>query len=247
MDTIWKESYAIRSHLVNLQRKLGLFSALNLLQDAGWEHAAALELDFNRGKPQSLGWVLTRQKLVMEKWPAWGDRIEVHTWLRAPTGAFLYRDFEVFHEERKIGEASSSFVTMDLATRKLVKQDWSGHRGLFRASGALGLEPAKIPPLEHAESLASFRVRNSDLDVNEHVNNTRYAQWILDALPSDHLRSAHVREYEINFLSEAKSGDEITVQRAASWTPENIVFQGMRGADQKVVFVARIEARASLP
>ncbi len=63
------------------------------------------------------------------------------------------------------------------------------------------------------EKLAQFPVRNSDLDINQHVNNTKYAQWILDAIPYDYHRSLRLKTYSVNFLSETHLQDEVRVDR----------------------------------
>lgn len=240
-ENVWTETYKVSSFLVNLQNRLGLFAALNLVQDAGWEHAVKMGIGYEEMAAKGIGWVLTRQRLAMNAWPAWGEQVEVRTWLRPASGAFLFRDFELFVAGHRVGEATSSFVTIDLGTRKLVKQDWSAYNGHWREEGALPLDPPKLLPAQEAEILARFHVRNGDLDANEHVNNTRYAQWILDSLPVDRLRSAFLHEYEVNFLAETKSGDEIALQRATAggeWSQ----FQGLREADAKIVFVARLRA-----
>ena len=62
-------------------------------------------------------------------------------------------------------------------------------------------DPKKIIVSSKCQELARFHVRNSDIDSNNHVNNTRYAQWILDSLPIDLLKKGvELKGYEVNFL-----------------------------------------------
>ena len=88
----------------------------------------------------------------------------------------------------------------------------------------------------------SFEVRNSDIDLNHHVNNVKYAQWILDALPIEILRTgANLVGYEVNFLAEAKIGDQIKIQIGAEEIAAGVTrnrFQGVRAADGRAVFSA---------
>jgi acyl-ACP thioesterase len=85
-------------------------------------------------------------------------------------------------------------------------------------------------------------VRNSDLDLNGHVNNTRYAQWILDSAPPEAHRTYRVERYEVNFLAEIQLGDAVaieTVPLEASPTPETgLYFQGRRLSDGEPAFAA---------
>ncbi|MGZ3712870.1 MAG: acyl-[acyl-carrier-protein] thioesterase [Bdellovibrionota bacterium] len=237
---IFTEDYRITSYLVNLRQRAGLYAILNLVQDVGWQQAVHLGFDL---AGQGLSWVFTRQKLVMERWPEWNEVITLKTWLR-PAGAtpFVFRDYELFVGDKKIGECTSSFTLIDSNTRKLAKPDWSSFESVWRKEGFLEHFPEKILLPKEVKDLATFEVRNSDLDLNNHVNNTKYAQWILDAVPLQTLKTADLHEYEVNFLAETLKGDLITIQEpiTESATADSF-FQGLRKADSKVVFTARLK------
>lgn len=240
INPVFQEHYRITSYLVNLRQRAGLYAILNLVQDVGWQQALDLGFDL---AGQNLSWVFTRQKLVMQYWPKWNETVTIRTWLRpANATPFVFRDYELFVEERKIGECTSSFTLIDSNTRKLAKPDWSSFEKVWRREGWLTHQPEKIILPKELEDLAEFEVRNSDLDLNNHVNNTKYAQWILDAVPVQTLRTAELHEYEINFLAETRKGDRITVQESAlPRVDENALFQGLRKSDGKVVFTARLK------
>jgi acyl-ACP thioesterase len=122
-------------------------------------------------------------------------------------------------------------------------------KGAFQHDSPGALQPEKILVQGSGEEVARFLVRNSDLDMNNHVNNTKYAQWILDSLPVDTLRSGvNLHGYEVNFLAEARLGDEIIIRRFAPVSGEGaleaVCFQGARVADGKSIFTARLLATA---
>jgi acyl-ACP thioesterase len=240
-ERIHTESYAVTSYLVNLRGQAGLYSVLNFIQDVGWMHARALRIDLPRGQ----GWVFTRQTLRMSDWPSWNDRVTIRTWLRPPSGAFVFRDYEILCDGKTLGRCTSTFTGMDMQTRKLAVQDWSGLADVWRSDGHHPEVPEKILWEADAAELARFEVRNSDIDLNNHVNNTRYAQWILDSLPIGDLRQGPKLEgYEVNFLAETKIGDLVSVRKTARDVHEGgstmIQFQGVRVADDKPVFAARM-------
>jgi medium-chain acyl-[acyl-carrier-protein] hydrolase len=239
-QSIFTEDYRITSYLVNLRQRAGLYAILNLVQDVGWQQAMHLGFDL---AGQGLSWVFTRQKLLMTSWPNWNETVTLKTWLRpASTTPFVFRDYELFVKDRKIGECTSSFTLIDSNTRKLAKPDWGSFEGVWRREGLLTLQPEKILLPREVKDLATFEVRNSDLDLNNHVNNTKYAQWILDAVPLQMLKTAMLHEYEINFLAETRKGDLITIQEPEAEEVEaNALFQGLRKSDGKVVFTARLK------
>lgn len=240
---IWSEDYKIASYLVNLRGRAGLYAILNLIQDVGWLHAQHLEVKLEKNR----GWVFTRQKLKMADWPAWNETVTIRTWVRPPRESFLFRDYELFVGDRKIGECTSTFTVMDMETRRVALQDWSGVHGVWREDGHLPHLPEKIVFSPDVDALAQFQVRNSDIDLNHHVNNTKYAQWVLDALPIDLLRKgANLVGYDVNFLAESKIGDIVTVQKMKDERKDEktsiVQFQGVRSADGKPVFTALLHS-----
>lgn len=240
--TIWTQDFTVNSFLVNPQKKLGVYSLLNLLQDAAWMHATNLGHGHEETLAGKTAWVLTRQKVVMTEWPSWGEKISIRTWVRPLHGPFAMRDFEILKGEKIIGTCSTSWVLMNIETRTAVL---AGLDIPFEPRTDFKLPyDAKKVVINHAlEPRASFEVRNSDLDMNEHVNNTRYVQWLLDSIPREWHTQFRLDEYEVNFLSEAHSGDHIDILMSPERPDEKdsfiVQFQGVRSG--KPVFAAEMK------
>jgi hypothetical protein len=71
----WTGCYDVASFLSNSQKSLGLFALLNLLQDAAALHADELGFGYDEMVRKKTFWVLTRQKLEMQTWPKWKERV----------------------------------------------------------------------------------------------------------------------------------------------------------------------------
>ncbi|WP_413288168.1 acyl-[acyl-carrier-protein] thioesterase [Bdellovibrio sp. HCB337] len=246
-NTLWIESYKINSLLVNAMGHLGLYGVLNLLQETAWMHAESLGFGLKQMEKENLFWVLTRQSLSMKEWPAFGTQVQIQTWIRPPEGAFFNREFRILNQEGKeIGTCVTSWMALDKNTKKpLPTQNLRPWEQITRAE-TTGLTPEKIAVEGEYEKMAKFRVRNSDLDTNQHVNNTKYAQWILDSIPYDLHRQLKLNTYSVNFLAETHLGDEVQVDRNCSqangFTEEQglSLYRGLRVSDQKVLFTARV-------
>lgn len=239
----WQETYKVTSFLVNLRGQAGLATILSFIQDVGWQHAIQMKIEL----PANLGWIFTRQHLDMLSWPKWNQEVTVQTWLRPPQSEhFLFRDYELFTAGQLIGTCTSSFSVMDRTTRKLAAMDFQASHAVWRKTHLHSTTPQKLPPLLEPKTLAQFEVRNSDIDINNHVNNTKYAQWIFDSISIENLRGgSHLLGYEVNFLAEAKKGDHILIQQGsaiAGSTPSQwtIPFLGLRREDQRPVFSAHL-------
>ena len=46
-------------------------------------------------------------------------------------------------------------------------------------------------------------VRHRDLDINQHVNNVSFVEWLVESVPARVLKTSVLTELEINFLAEA--------------------------------------------
>lgn len=241
----WTEKYVVPSYLVNLRGQAGLYAIVNFIQDIGWLHAVSAEIRL----PDHLAWIFTRQKLEMKKWPKWNDVVEITTWIRQPDSPlFCYRDYVISVNGEDYGRCTSVFAVLDRRTRKLSDFDLKQFQNVIHPEKQLQLKPQKVVmPEQDVKSLAQFQVRNSDIDMNDHVNNSKYALWILDSLPIEAIKGgSELKSYEINFLQEAKIGDLIEIQKAEDLSASEAhskasVFQGYRASDSKAIFRARLE------
>lgn len=235
---IWTQDFTVNSFLVNPQKKLGIYALLNILQDVAWSHATHLGHGYEETLAGKTAWVLTRQKVKMELWPHWGDTVSIRTWVRPLQGPFAVRDFEILHKDKIIGTCSTSWMLMNIETRTAVMSDFGELPFEPREDYKLPYEAKKVIIREALVPRASFTVRNSDLDMNEHVNNTRYVQWLLDSIPREWHRMFHLNEYEVNFLSEAHAGDHVDILMSPEGA-HDVQFQGMRNG--KPVFSAEMK------
>jgi acyl-ACP thioesterase len=81
---------------------------------------------------------------------------------------------------------------------------------------ATGRSPEKLLPASGVTrpetATCEIDVRHSDLDVNNHANNSRYLGWLLDSYPSEFHHKNQVCSCEVNYLGETADGDKLLVQ-----------------------------------
>ena len=135
----------------------------------------------------------------------------------------------LFVNGRPVWEAVSTWVLADAATHKLARMgritEFQGTDG-----GPLckerTLSRVRLPDtMEHADSRA---MHYSDTDVNGHVNNVRYVDFLCDALHMERLGpSRFVSSLQVGYLAECMAGETIelyTGQAGGLWY--------VHGADQ---------------
>ena len=238
--------FKVRSYECGPDGRATLPTICNLFQEAASLHAASL--GFGKGDfaaaGENISWVLTRMVVKMNRYPIWEDELTVETFPRGGRKIVAWRDFEIRDAKgQTLGVASSEWMIIDLATRKI----HAVPEKVFAANDpkntpVLGLEPfAKFrfpegggegQSLQAARTpLPRFTAMKSQIDLNGHVNNVHYINWMLEPC-----ESRCPAEMEVVFRSETFAGDEVRVEIAAA---DGYTYHRVSAPDGKEHIVAR--------
>ena len=69
----------------------------------------------------------------------------------------------------------------------------------------------KVDKITKPELTKEVVVSYSDIDVNNHTNNVRYVQWLLDCIDFNILIKKQIKELEVNFIAEALINDNLII------------------------------------
>lgn len=155
-------------------------------------------------------WMLSRTHYSLEEAIYLGDTVIIRGRCRSAHGMGLYYDCEILREGVKIGEALSLWLPVD-----------EGQRTLYPASQISELsdilndihgKQLRAPTLpEPLFPIHQRTVEYSQVDMNGHLNNSRYADLICNAVGLDKLRGAYVSSLKISYLSECLPGCLLTI------------------------------------
>lgn len=215
-DPLLERAYDIRSHEVDNHGILRPVILLRYMQNAASEHAIQLGISVGRLKELGLTWVMSRMHLSMKRYPHRGEMLVVRTWPAIREGIFSIRDFELLDGGGAIiGVATSSWAVLDLKSRRPVRIGDRLPDYPLRPVRSLEDRFASLPILKNPETRICMPVLRVDLDLNQHVNNTVYAGWGLEAAPASVADSCLPMEIEIGFRAEVHYGDSIVSLSAA--------------------------------
>jgi acyl-ACP thioesterase len=210
---IWIEEFKVHSYEVDLKRKASLETLCRFFQEAAWNHAEALGAGYSHLQQLKKFWVLSRLRLEIQRYPAWGETVTIRTWPRAAKSVFAWRDFEVVDGvgARLVG-GTSGWLIIDTVSRRPQRME----KILPFVTGlsdrrATTSDPEKLPGCEVQQTRMGVAARYSDIDVNGHANNARYLGWLLDSYQVDFHRAHALRVVEVNFLGETVGGDQVVV------------------------------------
>ena len=140
-----------------------------------------------------------------------GEEITVKTWPLAPKHYTADRDFEGYDENgEKVFKATTAWSLIDLDKRCLCSTDCiKGLKIEYHDKRAFKSNEFNRFKLDDSFNLEySKSIRISDLDVNNHVNNTNYLNYGLDCLNKTSY-SEGIKLVEIRFSEELRYKDEV--------------------------------------
>lgn len=181
-------------------------SAFSAMEDAMNEHCMLLGCSRRDIlKKYGLVWMLARIGVSFHRLPREGETLCIRTW-PGPSGRVTFPRYVEFRSgDELIGVSSSSWLAVDFEKRKLVLPAKCGI-SLPDTSGLAPPvpEPEKLNVPDGGEEVLRT-VLETDLDMNRHMNNARYAAWIEDLL------TRPVRELGIEYAQEAVLGQRVVM------------------------------------
>jgi acyl-ACP thioesterase len=208
-EHVFVMNFPILTDRVDWEKKLHIPGLFLCLQEIAWTHANIWGFGYQQLYEKGQFWVLSKLKIQINQYPQWNDELQLHTWSKEPELLTAYRDFIGYDSTGvQMFTATSAWHILSMATGRLqrvdeLRQGMPIPENLHAIAGKLD----KLPAPENGLTRDPLKVVLSDIDMNLHVNNTRYIQWVLDSFPHDFVKSHKIVEIEVNFLQQAKLGD----------------------------------------
>lgn len=236
---LWSEPCYVYTHDVGPGGKMSFAAIARYFQEAAWHSAEALGFGYAEATRLKQFWVLVRQSIKAHRLPAWGERLVIETWPRGVDGLWAFRDYYIRDLAGNVCVgATSSWMIMDANTHRPLKPEIVyGAIPWVIETKAIGETARKIVHEGSWEIGDRRKVRFSDMDINGHMNNSRYVEWISDAMYLQNKKNTP-RELEINYLAEAREEDLILIH--LSEEDHRWFIKGERESDKRLVFIASI-------
>jgi medium-chain acyl-[acyl-carrier-protein] hydrolase len=210
----WRMEHTICSYDVDPQETARLPSLCRFMQEAAYRHAGHLGLGHSFLLARGLAWVLARQRIQINRLPKWGDAVRIRTWPSGRDRLFFYRDFELVDGDGvQILLASMAWSLIDTQTRGRAHPDTYLNLDLPEGAKVFTEKLGRLKGCDGSDGEA-MPVTYGDLDMNGHVNNVRYIEWVLNSLPLEFHRTHVLTTLEVNYLAEAVYGHAVSIASA---------------------------------
>lgn len=208
---VYETDYRVSYTDADLNRRLRISRLFTLLQEVSVTHAAALGLGDDKTLDAGLLWIVTLQQANVTRMPVYDEPIRIATWPGKLRHILFPRYYRVTDAHGNVLiEASALWALMDETTRKIAFPE---QRGLTPAEADVETDiPLPVPPRSpKSDAAGSFTVPLSYVDLNGHMNNTRYFDLAEDRMPET-FRSRKVCTIRSEYAKEARLDAELSLK-----------------------------------
>ena len=218
---IYTKEYEIRYYEADYKERLLSTSLMNYFTDIAMEHSRECGVGLNYLKERGLAWVIYKYDIEILGEAYILDKLKVTTEAYGFNKFIAYRSFRVVNQKDElIAKGNSIFLLINSKRRRPVRIDGDFYEAYGIPQEEIReLKFTNIHKLREPQEERAFQVRYTDIDTNGHVNNVKYIDWLIEAIPVDIIKELKIAGIKIDYLKECFYGDTITSQAEVSKEP----------------------------
>ena len=180
----------------------------------------------------NLVWIITDYDIEVVRLPRFAEEITIETEALSYNRLFCYRRFTIYDEAgQDLIHMMATFVLMDRDSRKVQAVESeivAPYQSEFDKKLIRGPKYANL----EAPISKDYHVRFYDLDMNGHVNNSKYLDWIFEVMGADFLTQYIPKKINLKYVKEVRPGGVITsaVERTGLESKHEITSDGATNA-----------------
>ncbi len=227
--------YKLRYTDVDVYDNLKLSSLLSFLEESACLSADELGFGYKDVTPKHIGFILVNWYIKLEKNIKLGETVTLHTWPLRPRHMIFIRDFEIYSDGEKIGVATSRWCMVSTETFSMIpanvyfdEKDFDN----YNVERSVEFSNWKIPQIPDGKLAYSKVMSYSDYDHYFHVNNTKYADFLMDVFSVEEFKNLALSSVQITYVKQCKQGEKIDFYRSES--DEGYIIEGRSGDELRI-------------
>lgn len=230
MNKIFSQEFQLRTSDFDCRGQIKPSAVLDLFQEVAGAHAIELGVGFDDLLKKELIWVIVKVKFRIENDIHEHQKVIVKTWPLPAGRVTLQREYLIEDENGKtLVKGTSEWVTVHSEKRRIVPPTNVYPLEEYCEDRMFEEKLAKVSDFTEPEIASEVIPQFCDLDRNGHVNNIRYADYVLNALKP---KQEKIREFQIDFHREIMSGMKICVALGESET--GVLAKGLSENGEKM-------------
>lgn len=202
-DFITRERRKIEICEVDYMGQYQLYHLFNRFSEIATLSAKEIGL-WNEEMMSQYGWVVAKQTLHLNQPIYYKDIIELSTTIQNGSFVSFPRYYFIKKDNQEIGYCSSIWTLIDIHKRRIVSPKRIGLQVPHVEYDIYLEEPKTIDIDIPIEYITTRKVLYSDVDTNQHMNNTRYIQWALDIIDYHIHKEYFISDISIQYKKEVR-------------------------------------------
>ena len=229
----YARDFILRLEDTDANYKLTNKAILELMENTSDEDSAHYGDDIVSLNAQNLSWVIVEWNLEVYARPKYHEKVRVATWPREVNSRYVWREFEVFCGKEKVAAASSKWMIIDLAKKTIVRfDDERVNKYEIEARAATILKTKRLKLSENLGCKRYMPLRRADMDINGHVHNLSYLDFIREEIGEEPNR------FRIIYHREIKLGDKLYLVSATDGGLRQIALIDVDGVPFSIAEIA---------
>lgn len=213
MSKKYVKDYEIHYQDVDYALKCKMSSIMNFLCDIGNAQSEEVGDTIEHLIENKQAWVFYKYDIKINKYPKYRDIITIETQSVGFKKFYAYRGYTIKSQEGEIlGEALALFFFISMERRRparIPEEKYELYGEDKNKPHDVDMED--VMKVENIANEKQFQIRYSDIDSNGHVNNVKYLELALEAVPAEIITNYELKRVKIVFEKETKYGDVVTI------------------------------------
>lgn len=191
---------------------------IDYLNDTGENHSEGIGYSMENIFRRGFSWIVLSWNVAIERWPQLRDKIIIETWISKVKRCFAYREFLIKNRRNEfIIKASSRWIFYNLIKNRSerIPQElinlWPISQQEACSDSIIDTALLEQPADMSLEN--SFSVQKQDIDILDHVHNTRYVGWSMENKPEFIKKDYILKHMQVNYHHEVKFPGNIVIKQ----------------------------------
>ena len=223
MGKSYTKEYEIHYYEVDYKLKCKLTAMIDFISDVATQQAELLNVGIDYLNENNCSWVFYKYDINIYRYPSFGERVSITT---EPVG------LRTFYGPRKyiikdsnnnlIGEATALFFLINTERRRPMRvPEYFYNVYEVDKNIKYEIDTEKLNRVNEKDYEKEFNIRYSDIDSNQHVNNGKYVEWAIEAVPIEVVTGYEIRNIKVVFEKETTYGNKIVASATVKKVNDN--------------------------
>lgn len=230
MNKIYSREFALRTSDFDCRMQIKPSAVLDLFQEVAGAHANELGIGFDELLKKQLLWALVKVKFEIVNQIKMHQSVIVKTWPLPAGRITLQREYIIETlDGTPLVFGSSEWVTMHSEKRRIVPSTDIYPLQEFCEDKMFEGKFVKVPDFTVDFPSTELFPTFCDLDMNGHVNNIRYADYVLNAL---NLSDESIKAFQLDFHREVQKDTKLSIFLGKN--VEQVLAKGVNDRGEKM-------------